>query len=352
MKIPKIPLAGKIGMVVILLAAAGFGGWQYYQGQQAAKQQAAVETTMVTRRDLKSTVSATGTIRPVNSVEVSSKITARIKEVLVKENDEVKAGQTVAILDGKDYESKRDQAQYKVTNTKAKLDRVSYLYSIGADTQEQYEDELAALYKKEEERKAREAEEAERKRLEAEQAAQQQSYGDETSYDSESSESYSAPVSNSGFMWPVPGQYGITSYIRGSAQQLTWQSYYLVEDTLRHETPKVVVYNVYSLMHDEPQSEAYNRMTLDGMQWSKTKYDAVKASKTKDEDTLDYVFPLLRDAAAKAGQPIRLMLTPWSPPAWTGGLRSVWPIIRRWPTWPPTPNRAARAATRTCAARS
>lgn len=140
MKIPKIPLAGKIGMVVILLAAAGFGGWQYYQGQQAAKQQAAVETTMVTRRDLKSTVSATGTIRPVNSVEVSSKITARIKEVLVKENDEVKAGQTVAILDGKDYESKRDQAQYKVTNTKAKLDRVSYLYSIGADTQEQYED--------------------------------------------------------------------------------------------------------------------------------------------------------------------------------------------------------------------
>ena len=52
----------------------------------------------------------------------------------------MKAGQTVAILDGKDYESKRDQAQYKVTNTKAKLDRVSYLYSIGADTQEQYED--------------------------------------------------------------------------------------------------------------------------------------------------------------------------------------------------------------------
>ena len=89
-------------------------------------------------------------------------------------------------------------------------------------------------------------------------------------------------------------KYGITSYIRGSAQQLTWQSYYLVEDTLRRETPKVVVYNVYSLMHDEPQSEAYNRMTLDGMEWSKTKYDAVKASKTKDEDTLDYVFPLLR----------------------------------------------------------
>ena len=31
--------------------------------------------------------------------------------------------------------------------------------------------------------------------------------------------------------------YGITSYIRGTPQQLTWQSYYLLEDTLRYETP-------------------------------------------------------------------------------------------------------------------
>ena len=28
--------------------------------------------------------------------------------------------------------------------------------------------------------------------------------------------------------------YGITSYIRGSAQQLTWQSYYLLEDALSY----------------------------------------------------------------------------------------------------------------------
>lgn len=39
-------------------------------------------------------------------------------------------------------------------------------------------------------------------------------------------------------------EYGISSYIRGSAQQLVWQSYYILEDTLRYETPKVVVFNV------------------------------------------------------------------------------------------------------------
>ena len=89
-------------------------------------------------------------------------------------------------------------------------------------------------------------------------------------------------------------RYGITSYIRGSAQQLAWQSYYLLEDTLRYETPKVVVFNVLSLKYNEPQSEAYNRMTLDGMEWSGAKVDAINASMTKDEKFEDYVFPLFR----------------------------------------------------------
>lgn len=88
--------------------------------------------------------------------------------------------------------------------------------------------------------------------------------------------------------------YGITSYIRGSAQQLTWQSYYLLEDTLRYETPKVVIFNVLALKYNEPQSEAYNRMTLDGMKFSKTKLDAIKASMTEEESIADYLFPILR----------------------------------------------------------
>ncbi len=89
-------------------------------------------------------------------------------------------------------------------------------------------------------------------------------------------------------------EYGITSYIRGSAQQLIWQSYYLLEDALRYEKPKVVVFNVLAMKYDQPQSEAYNRMTLDGMRWSKSKVDAINASTCEDENFLSYVFPLLR----------------------------------------------------------
>ncbi len=89
-------------------------------------------------------------------------------------------------------------------------------------------------------------------------------------------------------------EYGIKSYIRGSAQQLIWQSYYLLEDTLQYETPDVVVFNVLSMKYDEPQSEAYNRLNLDGMKWSSSKYKAIMASMTEEESIIDYIFPLLR----------------------------------------------------------
>lgn len=89
-------------------------------------------------------------------------------------------------------------------------------------------------------------------------------------------------------------EYGIHSYIRGSAQQLIWQSYYLMEETLRYEKPDVIVFNVLAMKYNEPQKEEYNRMTLDGMRWSSSKVGSVKASMTEDESFVEYVFPLLR----------------------------------------------------------
>ena len=89
-------------------------------------------------------------------------------------------------------------------------------------------------------------------------------------------------------------EYGINSYIRGSAQQLIWQSYYLMEETLKYEKPDVIVFNVLSMKYNEPQNEAYNRMTLDGMRWSSSKIKDIEASMTDEEHFIDYVFPLLR----------------------------------------------------------
>ena len=104
--------------------------------------------------------------------------------------------------------------------------------------------------------------------------------------DCEVYESYSPVV-----LWE---EYGINAYIRGSAQQLIWQSYYLMEDTLRYETPACFVFNIQSVQYPEPQKEAYNRMTLDGMKWGLPKLRAIRASMCADESFASYLFPILR----------------------------------------------------------
>lgn len=87
---------------------------------------------------------------------------------------------------------------------------------------------------------------------------------------------------------------GITGYVRGTSQQLIWQSYGILQETLKYETPKVVVFNVNALRYGEPVSEAYNRLTLDKMKWSTEKAEMINASMTEDETFASYVFPILR----------------------------------------------------------
>ncbi len=90
-------------------------------------------------------------------------------------------------------------------------------------------------------------------------------------------------------------EYGISSYVRGSPQQLIWQSYYVLLDTLKHETPKVVVFNAMEMKIGQVQSEAYTRLTLDGLKDLEYRLEAAKLSKKEEnESLLSYVFPLLR----------------------------------------------------------
>lgn len=132
----KLKKWSKIIIPLVIGIVAVVGGYQYYTQKQQNENKPILETATVQIMDMKSIVSATGTIKPVESVEVSSKITARVKQVLVKENDVVSQGQTVALLDGKDYETKREQAEFTLNNAKTVYDRISYLYNIGAKSKE------------------------------------------------------------------------------------------------------------------------------------------------------------------------------------------------------------------------
>ncbi|MCL2107567.1 MAG: SGNH/GDSL hydrolase family protein [Oscillospiraceae bacterium] len=90
--------------------------------------------------------------------------------------------------------------------------------------------------------------------------------------------------------------YGIPSYIRGNARQLLWQSRAMLEDSLRYETPKVVLLSVLCMIYGESpwDAEPYSRMVFDGMPLSAAKLRALRNSLLPEEEPLSYLFPLLR----------------------------------------------------------
>ena len=129
-----------IGLVV-LLGLAG-GGYLYYTKAMKTTADNSQETASVVKGSITSTVAATGTVKPIEAVDISSKVTGLIKEIKVKENDTVKAGQVLAILEDKTLETTLEKAQYEVNNTGAKYQRLQYLHSIGAKSDADLEDGL------------------------------------------------------------------------------------------------------------------------------------------------------------------------------------------------------------------
>lgn len=122
---------------ILLLAAAG--GYTYYT-KSTTTAAVPVQTTQVQRQDISSVVEATGTVEPVNMVDISSKITAQLKEVKVKENDPVKTGQVLVILDGSALQAQVTQAKEKLSNAAVKYQRTAKLNAIGGVSDEELDD--------------------------------------------------------------------------------------------------------------------------------------------------------------------------------------------------------------------
>ncbi|HWR41180.1 MAG TPA: efflux RND transporter periplasmic adaptor subunit [Patescibacteria group bacterium] len=126
---------GKWVIILLVLVAATAAGVNYFN--QNKKPVTAGATTTVGRGDILSVVSATGTISAVNSVDVSSKITGLITEVLVKENDMVKAGQVMILLDDTSLKAQVTQIRSKLINARSNYDRSRKMAAGGAISAQQ-----------------------------------------------------------------------------------------------------------------------------------------------------------------------------------------------------------------------
>lgn len=127
----------KTFIFLIILLIAIIGGFLYYQS--TATTQVKVQTVKVEQGDIVSSISATGTVQPVNSVDVSSKITGRIVEVKVEENDWVTEGDILVILDDVQYKSDLARSEATLKNAQANYQRLSKLLNDGAISRQDYD---------------------------------------------------------------------------------------------------------------------------------------------------------------------------------------------------------------------
>ena len=124
-----------IALALIVVFAAG-GAW-WYQERQKAASVPSVNTISVSRETIQSAVSATGTISAVNSVDISSRVTGLIRELRVKENDWVSAGQVLVVLDDSSLQAQVAQYRAQLANYESIYARSRQLASGGGESEQQ-----------------------------------------------------------------------------------------------------------------------------------------------------------------------------------------------------------------------
>ena len=103
--------------LVALAGVAGGVAWTRADSSPAVQYQ----TLPAERGDLRVTVTATGALEPTNQVDVGSEVSGTIVQVLVDEDDRVKAGQVLARIDPTRLEAQARQLQAALDAAGARL---------------------------------------------------------------------------------------------------------------------------------------------------------------------------------------------------------------------------------------
>jgi HlyD family secretion protein len=106
-----------VGLVVLLLAALCLGGYFYFKEPPKAQ----FKTLKVERGSIISTVSATGTLNAVVTVQVGTQVSGTLSKLYVDFNSQVKKGQPIAQIDPALFASAVQQSRGNALNAEANL---------------------------------------------------------------------------------------------------------------------------------------------------------------------------------------------------------------------------------------
>jgi HlyD family secretion protein len=109
----------KIGVAALVLAT--LGGWTWFYQRADGKEAVSYHTAPVTRASIKSTVSATGALQAVRTVQVGTQVSGQISQIYVDFNDKVKKGQLIARIDPTLQQQAVEDAQAQLEKAQAQL---------------------------------------------------------------------------------------------------------------------------------------------------------------------------------------------------------------------------------------
>jgi HlyD family secretion protein len=109
-----------IGVVAGVLVIAGVVVGSVVRDNRSKVQ---VQIQKVGRKDLTSTVEASGEVKPKRYVNVSANVSGRITRLYVKEGDVVRKGQLLAQIDSTRFEAENRQSEAALASSRADLDR-------------------------------------------------------------------------------------------------------------------------------------------------------------------------------------------------------------------------------------
>lgn len=118
----------KIFIIVVILGAIAYGVKTFFFSESAENAAGPLVSAKVTQTTIATTISATGTLKPVDQVEVGTQVSGDIAKIFVDFNSKVKKGQVIAELDKSKLKATLTQAEiaYRSAETDYKYKESTY----------------------------------------------------------------------------------------------------------------------------------------------------------------------------------------------------------------------------------
>lgn len=132
----------RIWWIILAIAVLAIAAFFIVKASKSGNKELVIRTHAVTEYTVENTVTATGTIEPVETVEVGTQVSGKVEKIYVDFNDVVKKGDLLAELDKQTLNQSLSRARASLTSAESQLNYAKLTYER---TKQLYESNAATL---------------------------------------------------------------------------------------------------------------------------------------------------------------------------------------------------------------